>query len=246
MGHFSLKGTSMASFSHHVKTGRKAVERSNYINRRGMYQYKDDLVAGGFGGMPKFAESNPRQFWDAAQKTERKGGAVIKEHTFSLSNELSLEQNIEVTESIVSGLAGDKPYEWAMHAPHASLGEATNLHVHMLMSDRVPDGIERPAELICKRYNPAHPELGGRRKDTGGKTFKDVQDRLLRERKLVADVINEALARHGHDARVDHRSLKEQGIHRAPERHLGQARIRSMTHEQKREFLEIRASSGTV
>ncbi|WP_249519024.1 MobA/MobL family protein, partial [Escherichia coli] len=44
---------------------------------------------------------------------------------------------------------------------------------------------------------------------------------VLALRSRWADVQNEHLARHGHESRVDHRSLKEQGIKRTPEVHLG-------------------------
>ncbi|WP_252966847.1 MobA/MobL family protein, partial [Shigella boydii] len=43
---------------------------------------------------------------------------------------------------------------------------------------------------------------------------------------------NEHLARHGHESRVDHRSLKEQGINRTPEVHLGPVQAASLNGEQ--------------
>ena len=62
-------------------------------------------------------------------------------------------------------------------------------------------------------------------------------------RKLVADTINHHLAINGHDARVDHLTLKAQGIQRKAERHLGPARISGMSAGEKAEYVAVRGSS---
>jgi hypothetical protein len=67
-----------------------------------------------------------------------------------------------------------------------------------------------------------------------------VRDELIATRKMIADIQNEALAMHGHDARVDHRSHRERGIGSAPERHLGQERIRQMSAADKTKYLADR------
>lgn len=55
---------------------------------------------------------------------------------------------------------------------------------------------------------------------------------LVALRSRWADVQNEHLARYGHESRVDHRSLKEQGINRTPEVHLGPVQAASLNGEQ--------------
>jgi hypothetical protein len=51
---------------------------------------------------------------------------------------------------------------------------------------------------------------------------------------------NKHLEKHGYSDRVDHRSLKEQGIVREPEKHLGPKFVSSMTVEQASAILERR------
>jgi hypothetical protein len=68
-----------------------------------------------------------------------------------------------------------------------------------------------------------------------------LRDEVIATRKKIADIQNQALAEHGHSARVDHRSLREQGLQRRPERHLGPTRIKNMSDEEKVLFATLRA-----
>ena len=91
---------------------------------------------------------------------------------------------------------------------------------------------------MFRRYNPTHPEKGGCRKDSGGKTRQALHAHVTAQRKATADEINAALAKHGHDLRVDHRTLRERGINRAPERYLGPTKIRKMTNEERAAYVK--------
>jgi hypothetical protein len=95
--------------------------------------------------------------------------------------------------------------------------KGTNPHVHLMYSDRLLDGIECALERMFSRYNAKQPELGGCRKDSGGLSPLELRANVLYMRKTIADLQNEALADSGHKARVDHRSLREQGKQRQPE-----------------------------
>ncbi|HRD68209.1 MAG TPA: MobA/MobL family protein [Candidatus Competibacter sp.] len=57
---------------------------------------------------------------------------------------------------------------------------------------------------------------------------------------------NAHLQQHGHAARVDHRSLAEQGIDRAPEQHLGGRRVRQLAPEQREVLLERRDAENEL
>jgi hypothetical protein len=61
-----------------------------------------------------------------------------------------------------------------------------------------------------------------------------------------AEVQNAHLQQHGHAARVDHRSLAEQGIDRAPEQHLGGRRVRQLAPEQREALLERREAENEL
>lgn len=231
----------MASFHHRLKSGKKgtALEHGKYINRDGKkYSNREDLVATGFGNMPSWAQNDPSTFWKAGDMHERTNGAVYREHEVALPSELTLEQQKELVAELVPALIGNKPYQYAIHAPVAALGNGTdtNTHVHLMFSDREDDGIDRAPEQTFRRYNAKHPERGGRKKDSGGQNRLELRDRMIAMRKACADLQNTALAKHGHIARVDHRSLKDQGINRSPERHLGQARIRGMSKETRAHY----------
>ncbi|OZB64238.1 MAG: plasmid mobilization protein [Lysobacterales bacterium 14-68-21] len=226
----------MASFHHCIKSGKKgnAREHAAYIERHGRYENRgEDLIHSAYGNMPAWAASNPALFWRMADRHERANGAAYREHEIALPNELGIGQLVALTERIVRELVGNKPYQYAIHAPDGSLGAIPNPHVHLMYSDRMPDGIQREPERMFSRYNPKNPELGGCRKDSGGLSPLELRANVIHMRKTIADLQNKALADGGHETRVDHRSLREQGRERCPERHLGPARIRGMSTDEK-------------
>jgi hypothetical protein len=232
----------MASFHFEIKSGRKgtAEQHAAYIARRGYHARRDDLVFSEHGNLPAWANNEPAELWKGADKYERANGSVYIEMVVALPDELSNQQQLPMIHQLVTELAGPKPYQWAVHAPQSSLEGTTNTHLHLMISERMPDGIERPPEQMFSRYNATNPSQGGCKKGGCGRTGMQVRDDLIAKRKLVADIQNEHLAKHGHAARVDHRTLKAQGIGRNAERHLGQAKVRSMTAEGKKAYLQTR------
>lgn len=237
----------MASFHHRIKSGKKgtAYGHASYIDRNGRFANRgEDLVHTAHGNMPSWAENNPAIFWKIADKYERSNGAVYREHEVALPNELTNDQLIKLTEKIVRELIGNKPYQYAIHAPDGSLGAIPNPHVHLMYSDRLPDGIQREPEKMFSRFNSNHPEMGGCRKDSGGLTRQELRANVIKMRKTIADLQNQSLAENGHETRVDHRSLREQGKQHQPERHMGSTRIRNMSAEDKAMFTAQRASGA--
>lgn len=232
----------MASFHHRINSGKKgaAKEHAAYIERQGRYSDREDLVHADYGNLPDWADDDPLKFWKAADTYERANGAAYREHVIALPNELSMEQNCMLAERLARELVGTKPFQFAIHAPEGKLGGITNPHMHLMFSDRIQDGIDRPSERMFSRYNPKLPEFGGCRKDSGGRSPMVLRNEVIATRKKIADIQNQALAEHGIDARVDHRSLREQGRERRPERHLGQVRIRGMSADEKATYAEAR------
>lgn len=232
----------MAMFHYRVKSGKKgtAVDRFNYITRQGNHSDRDEVVWTEFGNLPAWCEDNPRSFWRMADRHERSNGAVYREHVVALPSELNAPQQHALVDKLLQGLAGDKPYQYAVHAPHSSLAGVEHPHMHLQVSDRLPDGIERAPAQEFMRYNAKDPSQGGRRKDSGGRTPLQVRDELIATRKMIADLQNEALAEHGHATRVDHRSHRERGVKREPEHHLGQERIKQMSVEDKTKYIAER------
>lgn len=232
----------MASYHVRVKSGKKGTAEAHaaYIARQGSYASRGDLVESGYGNMPWWADGRPHLFWKAADRYERTNGAAYREYQVALPKELSIEDAVELCHQITQLLAGNKPFQLAIHAPKSSLEGEINLHVHLMISERMDDGIDRSPAQMFSRYNRKYPEMGGRQKDGCGMDWMEVRGNMIDLRRALAKLQNSALAGAGYDSRVDHRSLAEQGIERDPERHLGQTRIKRFSEQDKQAYLDAR------
>ena len=243
-----IKG--MASYHLSAKIGAKgkAAAHASYISREGKYSGREryeDLEATGSGNMPKWAEQNPAHFWNAADEHERANGSAYREIEVALPRELTPEQRLGLVEDFVRQELGDQhAYQWAIHTPKAALDGGEQPHAHIMYSERRMDGIERDPDQFFKRYNSKNPEKGGAQKASGGKARGEMKQELLELRERWANVQNRHLHLHGHDVRVDHRSLKDQGIDREPEKHLGGAGVRALAQQDIAALLERRAAEG--
>lgn len=153
---------------------------------------------------PEWA-SDRAALWNAAEQSEtRKNSTVAREFEIALPSELSADERQTLAHAFAReivarhGCAADV----AIHAPGRE-GDHRNHHAHILCTTRrlTPDGF--------------------------GEKCRELDDRKTKAvdgwRERFADLQNEHLERVGMAERVDHRSLKEQGIERAPTRHLGPA-----------------------
>jgi hypothetical protein len=213
----------VASYHCSVKTGGKGrgARHADYIAGRDDRDRRD-IEAQGHGNMPAWAGHSPRLFWQAADEHEREKGAVYRELEVALPRELSPEERLDLVRDIIKRTCGTShAYEWAIHTPAAAIEGGEQPHLHLMYSERVQDGIDRDPAQYFRRYNAKAPERGGCRKDSAG-----TKTRLFETRQMVAEVTNRHLERAGMDDRVDHRSLWERGINRAPERHIGPSRDR--------------------
>jgi hypothetical protein len=94
--------------------------------------------------------------------------------------------------------------EYAIHSPPSD-GDPRNWHAHVLLTlrDLTPDGFGNKN----RTWTP----------------WKD-SSLLIKWRKSWADAFNATLERYGFEGRVDHRSHKDRGIDRDPQRYKGKAR----------------------
>lgn len=239
----------MASFHFSIKSGKKgkAANHAAYIAREGRHGgnlQEPDLVAMEYGNMPDWANGNPSLFWKMADKHERANGAAYREFELALPAELTLEQQRELLDEFIEQEVGSKPYQLAIHAPTAALEDVKQTHSHIMISDRVPDGMNRPPEQHFKRFNPVHPEIGGCKKDSGGKAPCVLKENVRTIRSKFAELQNKVLEKYGHSARVDARSNRERGIDKEPEKHLGAAAIKQMAEEDKTQIKDKRKSKS--
>lgn len=225
-----------------IRSGKRGTASTHlaYVTRKGRYAKRGDLIATGYGNMPSWAQDDPNLLWKASDTFERKNGSAFRSLIISLPNVLTIEQLTELARDEAHRLAGNKPFQFALHLPTSSLEKEPNPHVHIVICDRLPDGIERGPEQMFRRYNAQQPERGGCRKDTGGLPPGELQVRMRAMREAVANNINRTLERHGHDLRIEHRSHKELGIERPPERYLGPTKIRLMSDAARATYIQKR------
>jgi len=219
----------MASYHFQINTGDKAtgsaLEHSQYIQREGPFTEEryGEVAARGRANFPEWAREDPSAFWKASDEYERANGNTYREYELALPRELSRSAQVALVERFAQQELGAKrPYQWAIHLATASDGKEQP-HVHLMFSDRQQDGIERGPEQFFKRYNAKNPERGGARKFSYGADKEEAARTYEGIRERWATVQNQALEQAGVEARVDHRSLAAQGIHREPEVHRGPA-----------------------
>lgn len=180
-------------------------------------------------GVPEWA-ADRAALWNAAEQAEtRKNSTVAREFEIALPEELTPAERqrlaIDVAREIVErhGCAADV----AIHAPGTE-GDHRNHHAHILLSTRRlgPEGFtEKTRELDDQKTGP---------------------QLVTQWRERFASLQNEHLHQAGIEARVDHRSLKEQGVDREPTRHLGPAAsgYERRTGEPSRKRLDYEAEAA--
>jgi len=136
-----------------------------------------------------------RVWMDKQEDSDRKNARVVDKFTLALPIELDYEQRNALVERFAERLTrGQTPWLAAIHAKGK---DVDNPHCHFVLRDR-------------------HIETGKR---AIGMSEKGSTDRV---RLLWEQVANEALEEAGSDARIDRRSLKDQGItDRDPQKHIG-------------------------
>ena len=194
-----------------IGKGASATSKDDYLEREGKYQEDEglpeparELAHVEHGNLPEWAETG-RAYWQAVDAGERSNGTLYRQVEFALPVELEEEERIQAAREFareLSNSAGERlPYTLAVHR-----GEGTNPHAHLILSERVNDGLARTRETWCKRANGKHPDRGGARKTRRlqGKRW------LIQTRQDWARIANRRLARAGRPERIDHRSLVAQ------------------------------------
>lgn len=199
----------MAMLNWHIESIKKggAVPVSNYIWGRGYHRDKEDVVYRSFGNMPHWCEGDPCTFWLASDSHERHGGSAARHLVLTLPRELNFDAWVALTERVIAMDIGVKPYQYGIHVERTDDPEKANPHVHILYCDRVPDGLERTPQMFFHRPNSEHPELGGCKKDTGGKSRQEMGAQASGRREVWARIQNAALRDAGSSARVCPKTL---------------------------------------
>ena len=199
------------------KGGQSGAAKVDYIMRCGKYIVDAGEVIGACAGhLPSWAGGNPRMFFAAADEYERLNGRLFTQALFAIPNELSDRDALLLSYHYAEAATENgAPYALAVHrggvevvdgetvsaAPQEADEEGLpphNRHGHLLICERIDDGLERTAREWFRRANKKEPALGGAAKDrtmNGGDWVPEV-------RSLCADYINYGLKRAGVSERV--------------------------------------------
>ena len=216
--HFEIVSKARGTTTDHIR----------YIMRQGAFAERDDFVGWDYGNMPTWAGYDPELFFVASEKYERANSPAFMAVTFSLPNCLSTEQNLRLASKIMEAIARGMPYMFAVHEVIAFQSGVRHPHVHGMLSGRVDDGIDRTPEQTFRRYNGKHPKRGGCRKVGCGIRPAEIKNSTIEMRRLIAETINNELCSYGFDDRIDHRTLREQGITREPVPYVRASQFREM------------------
>jgi hypothetical protein len=159
--------------------------------------------------------------WNRVEASEkRKDAQLAREVEVALPRELSLDECKE----LLRGFIGDQ---------FTSKGMVADVAIH---SHKATDGKEHPHAHILLTLRPLDGEGFGQK----AREWND-KELLKTWRKEWELAANAALVRAGHKARLDHRSLKEQGLERAPQETRGKIgnKLYKAGHEQARASSEI-------
>lgn len=151
--------------------------------------------------------------WNAAEAAERRQDArIAREYEVALPHELTAAQRIALVQVFAHDLANRYlvAVDLAVHAPHRD-GDARNYHAHLLTTTREVTATGLGPKSTIELSNTDRRARG---LPPGAKEIEHV-------RAHWAALSNHALAAAQSAARIDHRSLEDQGVERVPTTHLG-------------------------
>lgn len=189
-------------------------ETFDYRRKRGVEHAEIVLPGTAASGETGWARDR-QQLWNAAERAERRKDArVAREYEVALPHELSAAERLALTRAFAQTLA-DRfgcAVDLAIHAPHRE-GDTRNHHAHLLATTRRVEARGLGAKTTIELKDVDRAKLG----------LGPAKEEVKAIRGLWAEHANAHLAAHGHEARIDHRSLEAQGEAREPTRHLGPA-----------------------
>jgi ATP-dependent exoDNAse (exonuclease V) alpha subunit len=172
--------------------------------------HKEILVPSEFEGRDLGWARDRANLWNAAEAAESRSNArVAREYLVALPVELDIEGRLGLARNFAQELADRYRFavDVAVHAPRDFPGsDPRNFHAHLLATTREVSrdglGAKTTFELneSSRKARGLGPSIG----------------ELLHVRERWATVTNDALREANVDARIDHRTLRAQGIDREP------------------------------
>ena len=172
--------------------------------------------------------------WNEVEKSERRKDAQLAyAFDIALQNELSYEENLELTRKFLQEnfVASGMIVDFAIHDPERNGAQNPHFHVMAPIRPLNSDGTWGAKQQLVYRLD----EAGQRIRKTNGKYAVDAvpttdwgrPETLDRWREAWADLVNQKLDEKGLDCRIDHRSYADQAVDLLPTVHEGVA-VRQM------------------
>jgi MobA/MobL family len=219
-GHSAIAGA--AYRARDAITDERTGERPDYSRKSaellfaGIYAPKD---------APAWAQDRA-QLWNHVEAFEKRSDAQLcRVFDIALPHELTLEQNRWLLQDWVRENFTRKELiaDVAIHAPHASRGN-DNPNVHVSAD---PRNIHAHVAVVLRKLDGTEFAAKKERTTTNEERLAELEGWRASWEKLA----NRHLERAGVEARIDRRTLKEQGIDREPTIHLGPAATRMEREE---------------
>jgi ATP-dependent exoDNAse (exonuclease V) alpha subunit len=172
--------------------------------------HKEILVPSRFADAAMDWARDRANLWNDAERAEsRKNARVAREYLVSLPFELTANQRLGLARGFSQELSDRYRFavDLAIHAPRDFPGsDPRNFHAHLLATTREVTAAGLGAKTTVELNDSKRRDLG----------LGPSIDELLFVRERWATVANAALKDANIDARIDHRSLRAQGIDREP------------------------------
>lgn len=228
--HFSVQIISRSNGSSAVgssayRSGEKIEdERTGLIHdytRKSGVEYTEILTP---ENAPEWASERSR-LWNEVEKIEKsKNSQLSREINIALPKELSLKEQIKLTREFTQDTFVNKGMvaDIAIHD-----NKKGNPHAHIMLTVRPFNeqgewGAKSKKEYILNKDGEKIKLKSGEYKSRKIDTVDwNKKENLEKWREQWAKYANKSLERNGIEERIDHRSLKEQGIQRLPQIHVG-------------------------
>lgn len=162
--------------------------------------------------------------WNEVEKIEKsKNSQLAREINIALPKELSLEKQIELTREFVKDTFVNKGMVADISIHDSKKG---NPHAHIMLTMRPFEngewGAKAKKEYILDKKGEKIKLKSGEYKSRKIDTVDwNKKENLEKWREQWATHTNKCLERNGIEERIDHRTLKEQGVERVPQIHVG-------------------------
>jgi len=223
MAIFRLQITSIARGSGPSSVGAAAYragerirdDRTNEVHnhsRRKDVTHSEVMLPGHLAGQNMDWALNRASLWNTVENAEsRKNSRVATEIQVTLPFELAPEHRLAMARSFSQEIADHYKVavDLAVHDPRPS-GDPRNFHAHLLLTTREVSAEGLGAKTGLDMQTKERVRLG----------LPNLSQEFTAIRERWATITNEALKEANIEARVDHRSLAEQGIDREPKPHI--------------------------